>query len=209
MRKTKFTNTIDSISISGQCTAILLFIFLFGISTGVFFEVMMGTEMKSSMQSYLQNILQAPMSSDSTAIHSFISLLGSIISNSLAILLIAFAGFTRFAYPVSSVVILVKGMSLGYCCALMLETLAFKGVFVIALALFPQNTLLIPAIILTANAAISKSQSTHYKRNKGMIRSGFNSADVPYLYMSIFFCFLAVLGCIIQSFLLPIAARML
>ncbi|WP_312092890.1 stage II sporulation protein M [Aminipila sp.] len=208
MRKNAFSSTIETLSISKECTAILLFIFIFGISTGVFFEVMMNTDIKSDMQTYLQALLRSPIDTANGSGNSFAALLGSIVANSFAIAFITLSGFTRFSYPASCTVLLVKGLSLGYCCALILETLGLKGIFVIILSLFPQNTLLIPTIFISANVAIAKASSQKYKKNKGIARS-FNSSDVPYLYANGFLCVIVVVSCILQSIFLPIAAKLL
>lgn len=205
MRKTTVTNKIENISLSKECVTILLFIFVFGISTGVFFEVMMSSDMKSTMQTYLQNLLQAPTAQNSNA---FLSLVGSSVSNVFVIAFITLCGYTRFPYPASALILFIKGISLGYSCALILETLALKGVFVIFLSLFPENTLLIPAIILSANLAVSKSAGIGRKKNKSIGR-GLISADAPYLYANIFLCLMAVAGCILQSIFLPMAARII
>lgn len=207
MRKTILSNTIETLSYSKECTAMLFFVFIFGISTGVFFEVMMNTDIKSDMQYYLQSLLRSPIDT-TTGGSSFIALMGSIITNILAIALIALSGYTRFSYPASSLILLIKGLSLGYCCALILETLALKGVFIIVLSLFPQNTLLIPTIFISANIAINKASSHKYKKNKGTVRS-FHASDTPYLYANAFLCIIVIVSCILQSIFLPIAAKLI
>ncbi|QHI71534.1 stage II sporulation protein M [Aminipila terrae] len=208
MRKTFFTNTIEGLSFSKECTTLLFFVFIFGISTGVFFEVMMNTDIKSDMQYYLQNLLRSPIDANAVSGNSFATLICSIIINMLAIIFIALSGFTRFSYPASSIILFVKGLSLGYCCSLILETLALKGIFVIVLSLFPQNTLLIPTIFISANIAITKSSTLRYKKNKGIVRR-FNTSDAPYLYANIFLCVLVIASCIIQSIFLPAAAKLI
>ncbi|MHC1723134.1 MAG: stage II sporulation protein M [Aminipila sp.] len=208
MRKTILSNTIETLSYSKECTAMLFFVFIFGISTGVFFEIMMNTDIKSDMQYYLQSLLRSPIDTTAGTGSSFVTLMGSIITNILAISLIALSGYTRFSYPASSLILLLKGLSLGYCCALILETLALKGVFIIVLALFPQNTLLIPTIFISANIAIHKASSHRYKKNKGTVRS-FHASDTPYLYANAFLCVIVIVSCILQSIFLPIAAKLI
>ncbi|QAT42390.1 stage II sporulation protein M [Aminipila luticellarii] len=206
MRKTPFSNTIETLSFSKECTTLLFFVFIFGISTGVFFEVMMNTDMKSDMQFYLQNLLRSPLDAGGASGDSFASLIDSVITNMLAIVFIGLSGYTRFSYPAASVILFVKGISLGYCCALILETLSLKGVFIILLSLFPQNTLLIPTFFVSANIAITKASSMKYKKNKGIVRR-FNASDAPYLYAHLFLCILVLASCIIQSIFLPAAAK--
>lgn len=208
MRKTMLSNTIETLSFSKECTTLLFFVFVFGISTGAFFELMMNTEIKTDMQYYLQALLRSPIDTSAGSGSSFVALISSIIINLLAIAFIMISGFTRFSYPASFVVVLLKGVSLGYCCALILETLAVKGVFIIVLSLFPQNTLLIPTIFISANIAINKASSRRYKKNKGIVRS-FNASDTPYLYASAFLCIIVIVSCILQSIFLPIAAKLI
>lgn len=208
MRKTMLSNTIETFSFSKECTSLLFFVFVFGISTGVFFELLMNTEIKSDMQYYLQTLLRSPIDTSAGSGSSFVALISSILTNVLAIALIMLSGFTRFSYPASFVVVLLKGLSLGYCCALILETLALKGVFIIVLSLFPQNTLLIPTIFISANIAINQASSRKYKKNKGIVRS-FNASDVPYLYANAFLCIIVIVSCVLQSIFLPIAAKII
>lgn len=208
MRKTFFSNTIETFSFSKKCTTLLFFVFIFGISTGVFFEILMNTDIKSDMQYYLRALLHSPLDANIDSINGFIALIGSIITNILVIAFIILSGYTRFSYPASSIILFLKGLSLGYCCALILETLAFKGILIIILSLFPQNTLLVPTIFISANIAISKSSSNKYKKNKGITRK-FNSSDLSYLYSAGFLCIIVIISCIIQSIFLPITAKLI
>lgn len=207
MKKNIFANTIQSLSLSREYTTFLFFALIFGISTGVFFEVLMSTDMKADMQYYLQNLLLTPLEGEAPAASSFAALVGSVILNLLALALIALSGYTRFTYPVSCAMVIIKGLSLGYCCALILETLDLKGALVIALSLFPQNTLLLPAFFLSANLAVAKAASSRHKKNKGMVRS-FNASDAPYLYAHVFLGLLVVASCLLQSLFLPLASRL-
>lgn len=208
MKKTILSNTIESLSISKEYTTFLFFIFIFGLSTGVFFEIMMSTDIKSDMQYYLENLLRYPIDGDFSKINSFVALLSSIITNIVALSLIALSGYTRFSFPAASIVLFLKGISLGYCCALILETLTLKGVLIIILSLLPQNTLLLPAFFVSANVSISKSALKKHKKNKGTVRS-LSPYDIPYLYIHAFLFIVVILSCFIQSIFLPVAARLI
>lgn len=208
MKKTNFYNTIEMISLSKKYTTLLFFIFVFGISTGVFFEIMMNDTIKTDMQYYLQMLLRSPIDGDFTKTNSIVALLNSIIINILAITLIALSGYTRFSSCISSIILFLKGLSLGYCCSLILETLALKGIFIIILSLLPQNTLLIPSFFISCNLALTNSSTLKYKKNKGMNKS-LSSASSSYLYIHAFLFIITIISCIFQSIFLPIAARLI
>lgn len=201
MNRNLLHNTLNTFSWSRECTFLLGFILCFGLSTGVFFETMMSSEIKEGMQSYLVEVFNA-IKSDPFDLYSIVYCL---FINLFSLLIIGVSGCSRFSCPAAVIIFFLKGLSLGYCCALILETLSLSGILVILIALIPQNTVLLPSLLLGAGTAIAESP---YKKNKGRCRKR-NPFSAPYLFAFLLLCIAVIISCFIQTALFPLAAALL
>lgn len=192
---------LSRLSLSRECTIIMCFILCFGISTGIFFETLMSTEIKSNMQGYLKVIFEMiegqPL--DISAITSTLFL------NIAAILLICVSGCTKFCSLTSMAIFFIKGLSLGYCCALILETYSVQGLVLVLLTILPQNTILLPALLIGSNMAYTTASS---KTRKGR---GSNPLVFEPAYLCIFLVLVVIIvvSCFIQLALFPIITKII
>lgn len=211
MKKTNITKlfslVLTRLSLSRECTIIMCFILCFGVSTGIFFETLMSNDMKSNMQGYLKVLFEAiegqPL--DITAITSALFL------NIAAVLLICISGCTKFCSFTSIGIFFIKGLSLGYCCALILETYSTQGLLLVTLTILPQNTILLPALLIGSNVAyMSYSNKNKFssstKKGRALTSILFEPA---YLCIFLFLVAIIAISCFIQLSLLPLVTKLL
>lgn len=180
-------------------TYIMCFILCFGISTGIFFETLMSDDIKLSMQQYLSLILQ----SLEMQAFSITTIAGGLFMNVAAILLICISSCSIACAPTSALIFFVKGMSLGYCCALILETLGASGVIAILVTILPQNLLLLPALLFGSNLALS----TYSSKRKKAPGSKLSILEPEYLCVFLILTIIIAVSCFVQLALMPLASR--
>ena len=115
MKKINLSEFKSCLQLSPSCLKLLSFIFIFGFSTGMFFEILMPAEPKENMIKLIVSYLQSEENL------SLLSNLDPLIINILALLGIGFSGYTPFSCPFSMTIIFLKSLSVGYSCALFLE----------------------------------------------------------------------------------------
>jgi stage II sporulation protein M len=199
---------ISSLLVFSKNGFLLLFFFLlFGISTGIYFELLMSPEAKINMQNYMElSLFTTPLDVNGSAV-SFAALIQSIVINLLLIFVLFFSAYTPIAYPVVISIIFLKGIPLGYTSILILDALAFKGIPVILISMLPQNLLLLPALFVASICAINKVAQQKSAKKRG-IRKSFNEANLSYLHLNIILCLAVILGCVLQFILLPLVSTL-
>lgn len=180
--------------------AILLSVFLFltGISTGIFLELTMAADEKSNLASYLQQFL----STDSTV--DYPNPFTASLTNNLFLLFVIFlAGLSVLGVPVALAALLYKGVALGFSCGLIMESLSTRGITVILTALVPQNLLLIPVFLLATAAAFNYARIALASR-KVPIKKSLRETSSYYILLILFMAFIVVIACAIETVLYPI-----
>ena len=176
-----------------------VFFFLTGISTGIFLELTMAVDEKNNLATYLQQYLYTDGSTMDYPNPFFSSL-----SNNLVLLLIIFlAGLSVLGFPVALAALTYKGMALGFCTGLIIETLKNKGTLIILTSLVPQNLILIPSFAFASAAAVNYGlHSLGSKRRAG--KKNLKEFSGSYIVLFILLALAVGLACILEAILHPI-----
>ncbi|MCQ4635383.1 stage II sporulation protein M [Anaerovorax odorimutans] len=178
---------------------ISVFFFLTGISTGIFLELTMAADEKSSLAGYLQQYLYM----DSGSVDYPNPFLSSLTSNLLLLLIIFLAGLSALGFPAALAALTYKGMALGFCTGLIVETLKDKGILVILTSLVPQNLILIPVFILASAAAVNYGLFSLRSRRMPT-KKNLKDVSGSYILLMLFLCLAIGLACGLEAILYPI-----
>lgn len=181
-----------------------LFFFVLGISAGVFTELMMSAAEKESLFSFLKEQLFAPEWSRGDLPEIFIHSLGN---NMGLLLIIILSGVTAIGFPAALAAVAYKGMALGFSSALLIDSMAQKGFFLILTAMLPPNILLIPALLVACAASVNLAFRTLNHRRSGMKKSLAENAD-SYVFLNLILAAVILAGCVAEAFISPFASRL-
>lgn len=195
----------ELVTSSGASFAAALFFFLLGISAGVFTELMLTSAEKEGIISYLDKYFLLTNPSDLAFSEIFMKSAG----NNLGLLLIIIlAGITAIGFPVVLAALIYKGMALGFSAALLIDSMAFKGVAIVFTSMIPQNLIIIPAVLLAGVAALNIAFHTISNRRFGIKKSLAESSG-SYLFINVVLAAVILAGCFIESFLSPLLTRLI
>lgn len=205
MKRNLSRGVYDLITASGTSFAATLFFFFFGISAGVFTELMMGSTEKENIISYLDKYFLLTDFENVTFSDIFFTSAG----NNLGLLvIIILAGLTSIGFPVVLAALIYKGMALGFSTALLIDSMSYKGVALVFTSMVPQNLLLIPAFIIAGVAALNLAFHTISNRKFG-IKKSLRENSGPYFTIN-FVIILAVLaGCFVESVISPFLTQLI
>ncbi len=178
------------------------FLFLIGISAGVFLELSMDQEGKLDAAQFLNQYLFTDGVSAANYGNPFLS---SASLNIFLLVLMMLSGLSAIGFPAAHIVLIYKGMALGFSAGLVLETFSVGGVPLLLSSMLPQNLLLIPTFIIAAAAAQSYGVSVlsaKSKRYKKSIRSNAFGTDL-YIAVYIVLALLVIAACLIEAFIFP------
>lgn len=202
-------NTVNKASYfimsSGINYALALFFFIFGISAGVFTEIMMTSKEKAGFISYLDQYFLLADPNELAFMDIFMSSAG----NNLGLLLIILiSGLSAFGFPIVLVAMIYKGMALGFSTALLIDSMSFKGVAIVFTSMIPQNLILIPSIIIAGVAALNLATSTLKNRKFGFKKSLAENSG-SYLVLNTALALFIIVGCFIESFISPLLTQLI
>ena len=197
MKKYKIQQ-VSSLALGNQKAIFLsAFLFLIGISAGVFLELSMDSADKMHAAQFLNQYLYVNDASGIDYGNPFFSSTGA---NLFLLILMMLSGF-----PAAYLIIIYKGMALGFSAGLILENFAISGIATILVSMVPQNLLLIPAFILAASAAQNYGLSGLSHRDKRYKKNGRPDAVGLDRYLAVYLI-LAVLvlaACLLEAFIFP------
>ncbi|MBQ2866827.1 MAG: stage II sporulation protein M, partial [Firmicutes bacterium] len=103
--------------------------------------------------------------------------------------------------PATYAALAYKGAALGFSAAILLESLALRGVLTTVLAIVPSHLLILPALILASSAAInyvsSRRPGNRRKRSLSSIEPG------PYCLAFLFPLILILIAAVLEAFISP------
>lgn len=217
--------------INGKIFFILLFLCGVGICAGSFFEVGLSSEIRETLSAALNSIFRSMSLSETdestggetaeTFLSSFLPLVRSLV---LPVILSFFSACLLFLLPLLPIYILLKGISVGFSAAVMLESFGLKGIWYILCTLMPQNLIQIPVCCLLCTlslqlgrlftAAFLPTLLPHFIRdsfpqlqsisqNRNLMKILRSSTHAYLAFYLLGGLFLAI-SCAIQAFLLPL-----
>lgn len=198
-------NLIGFITSSGASTAITLFFFVLGISTGIFTELMMESQEKAAIISYLDKYFLLNSVEELTFSKIFINSAGN---NLGLLLLIILSGLTAIGFPVALAALTYKGMALGFSAALLIDSMSYKGLALVFTSMIPQNLILIPSILLAGIIALNMASIMISNRRNG-IKKNLVQNSGSYISITLILMAVALVGCFIESFVSPILTQLI
>ena len=178
------------------------FLFLIGVSAGVFLELSMDSADKMNAAQFLNQYLYTNSADPADYGNPFFSSAGL---NLFLLVLMMLSGLSAIGFPAAHLVLIYKGMALGFSAGLTLETFSFSGIPTLLISMMPQNLILIPTFIAASAAAQDygikalSQKSRHYKKSG---RSGLPDTD-RYIAVYIVLAVLVVAACIIEAVIFP------
>lgn len=181
-----------------------LFFLVFGISMGAFIEAMMDPAQKTALTEYIGRYLNLSNINSANPNDIFIN---SLFNNLKLIAIIMVSGIFVLGFPLAFAVLAYKGISMGFSAALLIEDMNGKGILLTAVSMIPQNTVMIPVILIAVAAAVNFAFLT-LKRENSRNRSYFQ-------YLTGYICIFAVivvataLGSFIESYICPLLMKVI
>lgn len=181
------------------------FIFLTGISSGVFLAILMNPADKLEMANFLSNYLFSGMDSAIVYPNPFIS---SSLGNLFLLLLIFLSGLSAVGFPAAYIVLFYKGTALGFTAGIIIDQFSLHGVGSLCLTMLPQNIIIIPVFIIAVTLAYRYgSQAIAGMRgSKPVVKSTLRKDGRNYIMHNIILAGAIMLGCIIEFLFALIAA---
>ena len=169
---------------------ITMFIFLFGLFSGVFFS----TGLSEENGNYLSDILTSSISDPTLGF--FPSLFSSLFSNLTLAAFMLSAALTKLLCFLPFAVLWYKGFATGFCCGLLYLSETENAVFISLFRILPPSILILPAFI--ALAAVTYI----YSRNE-FVKSKRLSLEKKSLQNIAFISLAAItVGCIVTAIVL-------
>ncbi|MEG0830349.1 MAG: stage II sporulation protein M [Anaerovoracaceae bacterium] len=203
----KHLNLANSPIVEQACTLALgsqktiltsLFIFLTGISTGVFLQLTMTSDENANLAGYLKEYLY----SNGVKIDFPNPFFSSVGTNLFLLLIISLCGLSALGFPLALLTLLYKGMSLGFSVSLIMETMSQDGIPLIFTSLVPQNLVLIPVFILATSTAVNFAFEFFHSRS-GPLKKNLPGRSSSYLLTEVCFAIAIIIGCGIEAILYP------
>ncbi|OPJ63190.1 stage II sporulation protein M [Clostridium oryzae] len=185
--------------------AICLVCFFTGIVIGIYTVKYMGAIEKKDLTNYFVTF---ETSLKSTAINRKYILL-EILKNNIPIILgIWFLGITIVGIPVILIIDIIKGFTLGFTIAFIMDSLGYKGIWFILMGVVPQNIFYVPCILVGSVLAIRLSVTK--LKDKFMKQPGYRYIDNSVFNYSIVFviiCLCMMFGFMYELYITPGAIK--
>lgn len=180
--------------------------FAIGLSVGAFMSKALDTNSKQSVLVYINNFFQIVGNENIDAVSIFIR---SIKNNGQTLLLIFILCITYIGVPLIFIFDSFKGFILGFTISFCLQTMGFKGLLFLFIAVIPQNIIYIPCLIIASAIAIehgfwvfkkSVQKNSFLKQRNGLL-------DIALVFLFLFLIML--IGSLYESFLVPFILKRL
>jgi stage II sporulation protein M len=190
---------------SGTSFATTLFFFFFGISAGVFTELMMESGEKENIRSYLDKYFLLSDLDNVTFQDIFFTSAGN---NLGFLIIIILSGLTAIGFPVVLATLIYKGMALGFSAALLIDSMSHKGVALVLTSMLPQNLIFIPVLILGGVVALNLAFYTFSNRRSG-IKKSLRESSGPYFTINLILAIAIIVGCFVESAISPLLTQLI
>ncbi len=202
MKNRNFTRIGDTAFANKTNLFISSFLFLIVVSAGVFLELSMDSSDKMNAAQFLNQYLYTDTPNNVNYGNPFLSSAGL---NIFLIVLMMLSGLSAIGFPAAHLILIYKGMALGFSAGLVLETFSFSGIPMLLSSMMPQNLVLIPTFIAASAAAQSYGISVLSKKSGRYKKSGRPSVFGTDLYIAVYIVLviLVIIACIIEALIFP------
>lgn len=189
----------------GVYFAVTLF-FAIGIAAGAFTVRAFSQEQKQELVIYLNRFFQ---SINGEKVQNGKVFYQAMKNNFQTVFLIWLMGVTIIGVPFTLFITSFRGFIIGFTIAFLIQGLGWKGFLFILAAVFPQNIIYIPCLLIISAISLCYSmQAFKGKINKiqsGNIRNNITS----YTTSILFFLIIMSIGCFIEAYISPYILKML
>ncbi|MCD5407491.1 MAG: stage II sporulation protein M [Desulfotomaculum sp.] len=125
----------------------------------------------------------------------------SIINNLTVILIIYLLGLTVIGMPLVWALLFIRGFALGFTVSFLTQQKSWQGILLAVIAIFPQNIVYIPAVLIGAVASLAFSilLIKRYFNSHLAVWPGFAGYNILMLLVAI----MAVLAGLVEAYLTP------
>lgn len=177
----------------------LLFLCI-GIVLGIYTVKYMGEIEKNTLVSYF---LEFTKGIDLTKIDKKHIFLQAVKNNVPIIICIWFLGLSMLGIPIILIVDLIKGFTIGFTTSFVINGLGTKGVLVNILAIFPQNIIYIPCIVIASVTAMEFSLMLLKYNEFKILKSNSLIRLVPYSTIFLLLLGLMLIGFLLEGYISP------
>lgn len=170
--------------------------FIIGISIGAILINKLNAEQSLKISSHFSWIFNFIKEQNLNSINIFIS---SLLSNMKILFLIWILGLTGIGLLIIPLIIVWKGMAIGFTVGFLVKGFGMKGFMFSLAGLLPHYLILIPGFL--AIGAVGISNSIYIGKGR---RSKINQLDISeYSILMFLFFIIIIFGCFIEGFLTP------
>ncbi len=195
-----FANLYEHIHRNLFLYVISLLFLCIGIVLGIYTVKYMGEIEKNTLVSYF---LEFTKGIDLTKIDKKHIFLQAVKNNVPIIICIWFLGLSMLGIPIILIVDLIKGFTIGFTTSFVINGLGTKGVLVNILAIFPQNIIYIPCIVIASVTAMEFSLMLLKYNEFKTLKSNSLIRLVPYSTIFLLLLGLMLIGFLLEGYISP------
>lgn len=195
-----FANLYEHIHRNLFLYVISLLFLCIGIVLGIYTVKYMGEIEKNTLVSYF---LEFTKGIDLTKIDKKHIFLQAVKNNVPIIICIWFLGLSMLGIPIILIVDLIKGFTIGFTTSFVINGLGTKGVLVNILAIFPQNIIYIPCIVIASVTAMEFSLMLLKHNEFKTLKSNSLIRLVPYSTIFLLLLGLMLIGFLLEGYISP------
>ncbi|MCY6483771.1 stage II sporulation protein M [Clostridium aestuarii] len=195
-----FKNIIEHMQKNLILYSITLLFLCIGIVLGMYTVKYMNENQRSRLMDYFINFLTNIDLNKINNKHIFIEAF----KNNIAIILaIWFLGLTMLGIPIILIIDLIKGFTLGFTASFVINVLGSKGLLINLIAIFPQNIIYIPCIIIASAIAMEFSVIL-LKHNVSLSVKNNNFIQIAsYSTMFLLIAGFMIIGFLLEGYIIP------
>ncbi len=185
----------------------LVFVFLsLGIASGAFTVRALDDVQRQALIKYMQGFFQILTTN---SVDSIAVLKQSIINNVQTIAVIWILGITIIGIPISLFIIGVRGFILGFTVGFLLNGLGWQGLFFTALAILPQNLIIIPCLAAVEVTSLSFSLMIIHNRRAKKWTNNYYHKFLSYTVIILILFAFSICGSLIEAYIVPVFIKLM
>lgn len=179
---------------------IIVLSFSIGISSGAYTVNELSKSQNEEIKDYIQTFFDAVNTSN---ISSSELLKTSIFNNIKSAAILWFLGITVIGISLIPIVIGIKGFTTGFTVGFLIKTLDYKGILFSAIAVLPQNIIIIPCYIVLGVICIKFSLYL-IQQKKQYGKNDLKTEFIKYNLLILFILLVSMSGSIIETYITPV-----
>jgi stage II sporulation protein M len=175
---------------------LIMLLFLLGVLIGAYKVMGLAGGVKSHLLSLIDDFLKGGINTD---LDKQAILFNSFLNQAKSIIVVWFLGLTVIGMPIILGLIFLKGFSLGFTIAFLVQERAESGVLISILSILPQNLVYIPLVIIWSVVGINFS--VYIARGRAGSAVSLGRALISYTLLMMVFLLIVLVGAFIEAYL--------